>query len=299
MWRPWTAAAGAIIVLLAFREVFRDLFHPSQSGSLSDYVGKTMFRTFRLWPRMLSSAGPLSLVIVILCWAFLQALGFALVYLAGYPGSFEVSKGGNPSMEHSFASVVYFSLEVMTTLGFGDFIPKTNLFRFLVVIQALTGFALVTASVSWVVLLYPALGRLRTLARRTSILVAASKQTGVDIVSDESAFLLGELALSVVRARVDLVYFPVIYYFHTKRAKSALADVLPDLTWIAERGCLTDNSDRVRLSAATLNSALDDLAAILKERFVRTDAETKSEVFEAYAKDHLSHLRRAQASSAK
>lgn len=80
----------------------------------------------------------------------------------------------------------------------------------LVTFEALVGFALVTASVSWVLLIYPALARTVTFARRVSVLVYAEQVSGVDLVSNEAEYLLGELMLEVIRARVDLVHFPII-----------------------------------------------------------------------------------------
>ena len=159
----WTALPGALILGFTLRETFKDLFHPTRTGALSDYYGRRFFRVLRRWPATLSMAGPLTLVAVILSWALLQAIGFALIYLAGFPGNFEISKGP-ADFPHGVWAMLYFSLQVMTTLGLGDLTPKADWLRILVTLQALTGLALVTASVSWVVLLYPALGRMRTLA---------------------------------------------------------------------------------------------------------------------------------------
>jgi hypothetical protein len=33
---------GTLIVLFALREVFRDIFHPTRSGTLSEFVGRIM-----------------------------------------------------------------------------------------------------------------------------------------------------------------------------------------------------------------------------------------------------------------
>lgn len=277
---------GALIVAFTLREVFRDLFHPTQTGSLSDYVGRTVFRVFRHWPAGLSNAGPLSLVIVVLCWATLQALGFALIYWAGFPGQFELLHPEEMQGVHTFWSLLYFSLQVMTTLGLGDIRPTTDWLRILVSVQALTGLALVTASVSWIVLLYPALGRLRTLARRTAILFAASEATGVDVMSGDVEYLIGDLALDVIRTRVDFLHFPIIYYFHSTRKDSSLAHTLPELARFAKRGAKAETGERVRLASAALQRALEDLARLMRRRFIHTASDDPETVFRAYAEDH-------------
>ncbi|HEX6495187.1 MAG TPA: hypothetical protein VF018_06880 [Acidobacteriaceae bacterium] len=40
-------ASGALRALFGLREVFRDIFHPTLSGSLSDFVGR--FMSFLMW----------------------------------------------------------------------------------------------------------------------------------------------------------------------------------------------------------------------------------------------------------
>jgi hypothetical protein len=123
VWEWWKAAAGVLILAFAFREIFQDLFHPTRTGSLSDFVGRTLFRFLRRRNSTLSLAGPLSLVVVILCWAFAQAVGFALIYWVGFPGEFQTSKGIAPATSNGFWLMLYFPLQVMTTLGFGDLLP--------------------------------------------------------------------------------------------------------------------------------------------------------------------------------
>jgi hypothetical protein len=61
--------------------------------------------------------------------------------------------------------MVYFSLQVLTTLGLGDYAPIPIWLRLIATFEALIGFDLLTASISSIVLLHLALGRVRTLSR--------------------------------------------------------------------------------------------------------------------------------------
>lgn len=283
----WTAVPGACIVGFAFWEIFQDLFHPTLRGSFSDWVGRSTFRLFRRHrPSLLSMAGPLTLLIVIFSWAFFQALGFALIYWVAFPADFQLNPSTQSEAAHGFWMVLYYSLEVITTLGLGDVLPKTDWLRLLATFQALVGFALLTASLSYIVLIYPALGRLRSLARRTAILVEAERKTGVDVVSRGGEPLISDLADSVVQARIDFIHFPLIYYFHSGHRHSAPGYALPYLLRFAERGSKPEIPDRVRLAAALLQGALDDLARVLARRFVKASSEESAEVFKAYANDH-------------
>jgi|SRR5579875_1413249 len=283
----WTVVPGIAIIGFAFTEIFQDLFHPTHTGSLSDWIGRTLFRLLRRWPRSLSSAGPLTLVLVILCWALLQAVGFALIYWAGYPDSFQLQDRDNGGAGHSVWTMFYFSMQVMTTLGLGDVMPKADWLRIVVSMQALIGLAILTASVSSIVLIYPALGRMRLLARRTTILNRAAKKTGIEVISAEAEDLLTDLANAVIETRVDFIHFPVIYYFHSDHRRSSLSSALPRLIRYAELGLNPSAPERVRLAAATLQGALDDLAALLDERFLHTKSTDPLVVFRAYAEDHL------------
>ncbi len=290
MWAACKIVAGVLLVAFAFREIFQDLFHPTRVGSLSDFIARTVFGLLRRRPRALNLAGPLALVIVVLGWALLQAVGFALIYWGAFPGGFRMENGQSPRPEQGFWLMLYFSLQAMTTLGLGDLLPVATWLRILVTFQALTGFALVTASVSWVVLLYPALGRMRTLARRASTLAKASRQTGVDIVSGDAQYLLGDLALEVIRTRVDLIHFPIIYYFHSGTDRASLPESLPQLSAFADAGCKQESPERVRLASAALRTALDDLAKLLANRFVRADSNHPDAVFRAYAEHHVTRI---------
>lgn len=284
----WTVVPGALIIAFAFTEIFQDLFHPTHTGSLSDWIGRSLFRLFRRWPRALSSAGPLTLVLVILCWAMLQGLGFALVYWYWFPDSFRLlNREDAHSANGGFWTMFYFSIQIMTTLGLGDVMPKTDSLRILATLQALIGLALLTASVSSIVLIYPALGRMRLLARRITILIRATKQTGIRFVSPDSAGALADLANAVIQTRVDFIHFPVVYYFHSDHRRSSLAATLPKLLEFVKAGAEIQESERVQLAAAVLRGALDDLALILDDRFLHTKSKDPAIVFRAYAKDHI------------
>ena len=156
----WTAVPGVCLVALTLRETFQALFHPTATGSFSDFVARTIFKFFRRRPSALSMAGPLSIVLIILCWALGQALGFALIYWAGFPDKFQLSTPEQTRTAGGFWTMLYFSLQMMTSLGIGDVLPKMNWLRVTAALQALVGFGLLTASVSSIVLIYPALARM-------------------------------------------------------------------------------------------------------------------------------------------
>ena len=178
--------------MIAVREIFRDLFQPSGSGALSSYIGRWMFQLARKLTFLLQIAGPLALVIVIGCWTFLLATGFALIYAPRLTRTNSRQAGARVGFG-KFITLLAFSLTSLTTVGTPDLTPKPDWIRLTVAVESLVGFSLVTASISWIVLIYPALGRMRSLARRSAILVKAQKKTGIEVISEDSESLLSEL----------------------------------------------------------------------------------------------------------
>lgn len=283
-WWPWIV--GAVTIALALREIFQDLFQPSGSGSLSSFIGRWLFHVARKLTFLLPIAGPLTIVIVIACWTFGLAAGFALVYASVYPDYFKTP--GEPSKGFSeFVNLLAFSLSSLTTVGTPDLSPKQDWIRLTVAVESLVGFSLVTASISWIVLIYPALGRMRSLARRAAILVRAQEKTGVQAVSNDSESLLSEMTRDVVRTRVDLIHYPLIYYFHADSERASLALALLTVEKLARDAEKLEGANQVRLQAAMLDAALGDLAKVLADRFIQADEKDPRAVFEAFAKDHM------------
>ena len=116
-------------------------FSPSKSGSLSEFVARRTFAVLHPFKGMLEDAGPLAIVLVILTWALLMSVGFALIYWAFASGNFYLQ---TPANGESFTSMLYFSFEVLTTLGLGDFAPRPTYLRLVATTEALMGFQTLT-----------------------------------------------------------------------------------------------------------------------------------------------------------
>ena len=72
---------------------------------------------------------------------------------------------------------------------------------------------MITASVSWTLLLYPALARSRQFARRASVLLEVEYRSGLSIVRELGVPLLLELAQAALQYRSDIILFPVLLNF--------------------------------------------------------------------------------------
>lgn len=284
---------GLGLLLVVLRDIFHQLFHPSGSGHLSDALMRAVWRVFRRisgrGSGTLGLAAPTALVVIIASWATLLAVGWALIYWPYMPGNFLYSTGLSPSANAGFVSALYLSLMTLTTLGYGDITPTEGVLRVLVPIQALIGFGLLTASVTWVLSIYPALSRRRSLAQEISLLHKAESKNEKDVSKMDPQTveqLFRDLASQLAGVRNDLLQFKITYYFHSADEHSALAAGLPYLDHLARSGQGKDLPDEVHLGADMLQAALDDFASTLTSRFLLTDEASTQEALEAYARDH-------------
>jgi hypothetical protein len=282
----WTVL-GSLLIAAILWEVFNDLFHPAGTGSLSDWVGRMLFEGCKRAPRVLPLAGPVALVTIIALWVAGLVIGFALVYYRAYPGDFRTSTGTVPSASSRLPASLYFSFETLITLGYGDIVPQSKIIRFVAAAEGLVGFGLLTASVSSIVLLYPALSRMRLLARGVSHIVDAERQSGISLAATGSEVTLSSLARDVTHARIDLVHFPLVYYFAAKDPEAAVPTWVREIVRIAGEACEPGRPEAVRLAGNVLDGALHEFAAILDVRFLHTKSRNRDVIFAALVKDHL------------
>lgn len=283
----WTIA-GILLVCATLREIFRDLFQPSGSGALSSLLGRGLFGLAKRIRWLLPIAGPLSIVIVIAVWTALITIGFGLIYWPHFPQNFQQPAPQSHSLSGRACAVLYFSLVSLTTLAADGLSPQGAWLQICAAVESLIGIGLVTASVTWIVLIYPALGRMRTIARWASILGRAREKPGRNRVLPLDENLLRDFAQRIVRARIDFIHFPLIYYFHADTEGSSLAHALRGLLELTREASAEDRDEKIRFAAVTLEIALADLAEVLTTKFVpNADPKKPREVFHAVADDHL------------
>ncbi len=161
------SAIGAVMVFLTLWDTFETIIVP-----------RTLMRAFRLsrpyyrlawslwrraavrglhWGRVreiyLGAFGPLALLALIVLWAVLLIVGFALIY-----GGLQVPVQARQA-EGGFATDLYLSGVTFYTLGFGDVTPTTAGPRALAVMEAGVGFTYLAVVVSYLPVLYGAFSR--------------------------------------------------------------------------------------------------------------------------------------------
>lgn len=279
--------AGALLVAVVVHDVFHTLFHPIGHGSIAPQVMRFVWwllRVFRSDGRIALMTGPLGIALVVLTWGALAVLGWAMVYYAQMPEGFSFGSELNPAHRHVVFDSLYVSLVTIGTLGFGDIVPTSPLLRLIVPLEALFGFMLLTAAVSWVLQIYPALHRRRVLALQLSTLRQARQANPALGIDSVPTGVLTGFAAAVVEARNDFIQYGATYYFRDLEADASLAASLEYAAALAAEAAASAHS-QTRLAGALIAAAVDSLADLLNEEFLQFDGDTQA-VIRAYAADH-------------
>src|SRR3989442_6142049 len=157
------ALVGLILVFVVLRDAFETLVLARRvSGRLR--VSKIFYRvSWKPWAAVgrqmrageqreayLSTYGPISLLVLIGLWGAILITGFALLLWAT---GFDFP---------SVITAIYVSGWTFTTLGIGDFAPKTDLARLVTVAEAGMGFAFLAVVISYLPVLYQGFSRRET-----------------------------------------------------------------------------------------------------------------------------------------
>jgi len=233
-------ATGAVVLAVTLADVFLTVLYPSSGrGPLRRPLTWLVWHAFtvparRMAPdsqrRLLGYCGPTLVGVSIAAWPLMLVLGWALVF---YPalGSGVVASSGPTSRDWSTA--VYFSGFSLTTLGTGDVVPTTGLYRILTVVEAGTGFAVVTMVVSYFLTLYGAITQRKTFAAELHHRTHGTGD-GARLVSgvagqDGLSAVLSQLASTgsyMERLSETHRSYPVLRYFHYREPRYSLPRIL-------------------------------------------------------------------------
>jgi hypothetical protein len=232
----------ALIALVQF-DILATILHPEVESPLSTRFQQLTWRILKLiacaigqgdaTTRVLNWGLPLMVAGLIGLWAILLTIGFALLY---YPWIGSSTFFIAPTTSRSSAiDALYYSGSTLTTLGAADIQPVTWPFRLLAVLESATGAITTAFGVAYVLMVYPALSRLRALAVVLDAEVAghASAVPMVRRYLVESQAWSPDLVHRLRGLAVELLAIaevhetqPVIYYAHPRRVQHSFVRVL-------------------------------------------------------------------------
>jgi hypothetical protein len=286
----WTGLGVALIAIVV-HDMFTVLFRPGAKSWFSRTLARWVWTLLRhAGPQrrnVLSLAGPLAMVAVIVFWAIALVIGYALIYMPHYPHDYVVLEGTVP---HSpFVGALHASLTTVATLGSTNLTAKPAWLQIVSPTESLIGFGMLTAAVAWLLQIYPVLSGRRALAYEIHLLADTERRLGLHVAQLETSVAAGiyaELTSRLIAVERDLVKFPITYYFAETDTRFALTAAMPVLAEIAERGRAAEHPDSVRLRAEMLNEAIEEFSATVMERFVVHRRHDGGDPLEAFAHDH-------------
>jgi hypothetical protein len=162
--------------------------------------------------------------------------------------------------------------------------------RMIAGLEAMIGFGIVTASISWLLSIYPIVEARRSLAHQATLLHASEKMSGLDLLRDgvdDAPAILMSIAHDLSVLRNQMAQFPISYYFYVGERRTTLAGILPYLAELADRSLKNDVPVQLRIPGIMLRGAVEDFSIMLAKTFLHMGPDTESEVLQAYAYDQM------------
>ena len=155
------SALGAALVLVIVWDAFETILVPRRIGRRVRLTRYFYLATWRVWravarrvgkpsrrEALLGFYGPLSLLMLLSCWAVGLIVAFALLEIATQPAA-------GMTLER-FGMLLYMSGETFFTLGFGDVTPTSGAGRLLAVLEAGLGFGFLGTVIGYLPTMYAA-----------------------------------------------------------------------------------------------------------------------------------------------
>ena len=279
------APAGVLLILIGVGDVFFTVLHYDGFGFLSSrlyhrlfdavcFITRPLPQTYRAFG--LSMAAPLMVPVTIVVWILLVSMGYAMIYYAGMKrGDFSLSV---PRLEPSFVEALYFSGITISTLGLGDVTPTSGFYQLFAVSEALTGFGILTLAITYVLGIYGVLQQLGVLsaglyhqAQDTSDPLSILTPHFPDSEHRGLETHMMQLHRGLVEIYEGLRRYPIVYYYHSRRAYRSLpytfrmiGGMAGALRWGLPKGHPGSQTPWL----PTLITGLEDIVAYLDERFL-------------------------------
>jgi voltage-gated potassium channel Kch len=239
---PWlTTPFGVALVFTGLFDMAVTVLHAQAESPISNRLNRALWRAItagaaalprRGRDRVLAWGLPVMVGSTIAFWAFCSTLGFALLYLPGIHDPAHFARGDAASAV-PLADALYFSGVTFVTLGYGDFVPAAASTRLLAVLEGALGLLTISLSVTYLLSVYPAIGRKIALAaalnqetagRADGVALAARyvSGAGVDALGERLRWLNGEL-LYLGQAHAS---YPLLFYARPRVAHESFVRIL-------------------------------------------------------------------------
>jgi hypothetical protein len=285
-------AVGVALVVMALRDIFHTIWHPTGRGGLSRRLMAAVWHIGRRRRGMGALVGPLAMVVIVLAWVLLILLGWALVYWPHLSGGFLFGSGLGPSSRAGFLDAVYLSTVTLATLGFGDIVPAADWLLSRCRFRrssgsGCSGRGLVGAAG------VPGAGP-APCAGGAAVAAAPGRHPRGLVADPQSAMaapLPEDLAVGLAQLRVDLTQYAEIYHLRDGDPEASLPAMVGVALHLSEHARRTPGVD-VRYAGELLGAAVGDYLQVVDEHFLHVGGPARA-IVSAYAEDPGQELARA------
>jgi hypothetical protein len=224
----WMLVVGALLLaVVAYDAAAATIATGTTDGPLTLRIGRTWWTVAHKAARtpesrILTSAGPLILVTTIVVWLVLMWLGWTLIFAAD-PSAVVSSTAREPA---DWFARAYFAGFTTFTLGVGDFVPVGAVWQLLTVLATISGLALTTTAITYLV---PVVGAVTDRRKQAAFISALGGQAHRIVVAaydgGSVAYLetvLQQLTQSLILTAERHLAYPVLHFFHPPSAVTEL-----------------------------------------------------------------------------
>ena len=238
----WLAApVGVALVATGLVDMAATVLHTQIESPISNRLNRALWYAIRTGARVLPGSGrdrvlswglPVMVGSTIAFWVVCSVVGFAALYMPAIhdPARFAARDAAAASPA---ADALYFSAVTFFTLGYGDLVPVATLTRFLAVLEGALGLLTISLSVTYLLSVYPAIGRKIALAaalnqetagRADGVALAAryAASGGTNALGERLRWLNGEL-LHLGQAHAT---YPLLFYARPRVAHESFVRIL-------------------------------------------------------------------------
>ena len=172
--------------------------------------------------KLLAKAGYLLLIAIIIIWVV--TLYSSLVFLLFSSPNSVIN--GTTKLPANTWEKIYYAGYVLSTLGLGDFIASTNVWRLVTNLYGLTGLVLITMSVTYFIPVLSAVIKKRKLGINLSTLGNSPQKILLNAWNGENFNSLIDqlqtMSSDILEHNQNHRAYPVIHYFHNSKKKYAI-----------------------------------------------------------------------------
>ena len=232
---------GLTCILLAGLDVFLTVLHVQVESPISNHLNRKLWRLLVVAScrlpgstrnKVLGWGTPLMIGGILVFWSVLYIVGFALLY---WPyihdaGVFFLTDIGPRS---TLGDALYFSAVSFLTTGYGDILPLHPIMRLLAVLQGALGLTTLSLSVTYLLSVYPLIGRKIGMAEslnqdtggRSDAVVLAERYVGSGRYEALAQRLSG-INAELLQLGQSHGLYPVLYYVRPREVHLSFVRIL-------------------------------------------------------------------------